>query len=461
LLHPSFGSLTALRPPKRTRAKRTPPFDGTAKRDNPLVPREWLSTPLFPVYAAPDSAPSVVKSNNRIWLFGVPNPLTGEPSHPRDIEHAAVFFTVCGFYQEMGQLLPLVGDVPPQATFSLNELARRVASYQDGVIVSKVLRRLSELRNVWVTLKYPPDANVTDAERDTVLERTFPLLANVDLSKVRQLGTCRIVRKLERVMIHPELAVLMRDINRSIHFRLAPFRQLRSEIARAIYLYMPSRAYWRDAKSPYQVSLTRLLTEIGAHVPAYPSYRRRIFTQHGAVYADTPIDGRRAKSILAQLDGLEMNGGKFRCCLRPNANGDDSLFCCWRDKALSERRPLPAGPALRNGALARAYRAAGGTDQDFDLLTRAGAAPELDALEAEWLAEASIQTENSSAFFKIAKALLGVSHFHELLREAVQELRDRPTLTHNPTGLLISRIVKRVRSLPPKLPPKGNTAPAR
>lgn len=473
-----------------------------------MVPSDWLTTPIFTIKPIPGRPPVVIGFKNREWRFGVASP-TGEASRPATLDHAAVLFTVLGVYQAEGQLLT---PDPLGVSISLKEIARRVSTYQTSLVRRAILQKLEDLRHIWVEYDHPvvvlKDGRPMMRNGQPICQMatdTFALLSDyatrklwaaadqpqidhsgkdyIDLEVWQQqngidpedpknqlaLPTSKpdgrkVHFVLKRVVLSREFLVLAREITRWIHVRLSEFRSLRSDIARAIYLYIPSRAAHRNADNPWRISITKLLTQIGVTVPPYASDRRQIFVQNGSPCLGTEIDGRLSRSIVAQLDSKPMAGGVFRCRIEKNAAGTDYLFVCWSEDA---NRKTPHDFKVYDDAIVRtdsekpskllaAWIAAGRDRAEY--LRRVSPPPELESHEAEWLTDAQIDTQSTALFFRMAKALLGEVQFHSLLKEAVQE-----SAAESPTGLLISRVLKAVANPPksePAAPPPAQPLPS-
>ena len=109
----------------------------------------------------------------------------------------------------------------------------------------------------------------------------------------------------------PEFAELLCDWTNIIHVRLDVLRTLASDLAQAIYLFIPSRAVHHKKDDPWKINLTDLFIKLGMNVPASKSLRKKALAQHGT------------KSVLKQLNGVPILSGCLRVSLRLNKEKSD------------------------------------------------------------------------------------------------------------------------------------------
>jgi hypothetical protein len=114
----------------------------------------------------------------------------------------------------------------------------------------------------------------------------------------------------------------MRDWTQIMHLNLGTLKALTSDIAQAIYLYLPSRAFHHTEKRPFEIRLALLLEQLGLPVPSSRSKRKEVLTQH-------------KRSVLSQLDGAEILSGKLRVALAPSDDGTDYKLLAWVEKGSS------------------------------------------------------------------------------------------------------------------------------
>lgn len=481
-------------PTKKTRAKRVPPTDGslddsyTGNRESPHVPKDWLTQPIFRLFpTGKPMDPIELKVGGHVWYFGVSNPLTHEPSRELTLDHAGVLFTILGVFQEkQSQQLDfcVTDDSVPSANISLTDIARRVSTYNSGVFMEQLRNVIDDLRNAYFAFEQLVPK--LDRNKQPVLSAgvpvmrkhitTFSLLHGYGVRKIYALGSDKLdadeqplssvgepvthAEWLDRLTLHPIMLQFANGLVRIVQFKVGAYRKITSDIARAIYLFIPSRAAHATSERPWRISLLKLLCQIGHPGVRWnddtkkydvlspslktPSERKRLFTQNGSVIPETDIDGRHSRSIIAQLDGAAMMLGHFHCRIERNANDTDWLFVCWkeaRDASAKDPHKLTVYDGSQPGALQNAWVSAGRDVATFR--TRIAKLPNFSDYETESFEQASIDLRTSKNFFQMAKALLGETHFDSLLREAVAEMTttNDTNTPQNPTGLLISRVI--------------------
>ena len=202
---------------------------------------------------------------------------------------------------------------------------------------------------------------------------------------------------------------------------LGTLESLSSRWAQAIYLFLPSRAYHHNVAEPFEITLTRLLDQIGAPIPATRKLRKKLFTQH-------------ERSILKQLDGVATLTGRLRVEIRTIADRSDYKLCAWVEPG-AVGSPKPPKP---RGKLIAAFLAKGRTEKE--LSKKLENRRDLDDYEQELLKRGSIVVAGNERFFTLAKALLGTDRFRGLLAEAKGDHIEGRPATKSPTARLIHRI---------------------
>jgi hypothetical protein len=227
-----------------------------------------------------------------------------------------------------------------------------------------------------------------------------------------------------------EFAGLLNRIPELKQLRLDVFNAIRSPLAQAIYLYIPSRAHHHSESQPFEITLTNLLEQVSFPVPAINWMRKKLFTQN-------------RHSILKQLDGLETLSGDFRVRLAPTADHTD-----WKLQAWVERKKMQPRYQKEPSKLLAAYLKSG---RSHELFSQALAhSTPLDGYETELLEAASVEIEKNRRFFEMTKALLLGPRFRSLLSEAKGDEIEGRKAGKNPTARLIHRIMEAIENLPCK-----------
>jgi len=391
-----------------------------------LVPRDWLNGPVF----SPKKQVAIreVAVNKNIWRMGIPNPLTNEPSAQIDMTHVRVLLGVLSFWK---------GDNP--MSMSIRELAKRASgSFGAGGAYFKLLRqKLGDLRDYWIGV-----------ELESGEKRMFPALSRIEITarNVRSkkpekqqtlaLDDWAVVKKqqgkdtsgthvqLDNVALAPEFVELLMDWTQLMHVRLDVMRSLTSDLAQAIYLYIPSRAVHHTKEDPWKIGLTALFEQLDLPIPPSKSVRKKILTQH-------------KKSVLRQLNDVPVLKGFLKVSLRLNKDKTDWLFLAWVETS-------DELPDLRtsDSALVDAWRRSGRPETELAKLLRT-TLPDLPDDARDLAKIASVDVEKVERFLRICILLLGKNRlFRKLAELKVEVIEGRGP--DNPTGTLIWRLLTEI-----------------
>jgi len=389
-----------------------------------LVPRDWLNGPVF----SPKKQVAIreVAVNKNIWRMGIPNPLTNEPSAQIDMTHVRVLLGVLSFWK---------GDNP--MSMSIRELARRASGSFGGAYFKLLRQKLGDLRDYWIGV-----------ELENGEKRMFPALSRIEITarNVRSrkpekqqtlaLDDWAVVKKqqgkeisgthvqLDNVALAPEFVELLLDWTQLMHVRLDVMRSLTSDLAQAIYLYIPSRAVHHAKEDPWKISLTTLFEQMGLPVPPSKSVRKKILTQH-------------KKSVVRQLNDVPVLKGFLKVSLRLNKDKTDWLFLAWVET--SDKLP---DLLASDSALVEAWRKSGRPEIDLAKVLRT-ALPDLPDDTRDLAKIASVDLEKVERFLRICILLLGKNKLLRMLAELkVEVIEGRGP--HNPTGTLIWRLLTEI-----------------
>jgi hypothetical protein len=391
-----------------------------------LVPRDWLSAPVF----SPKKQTGVrqVSVNNNVWRMGIDNPLTSTPSSRIDMTHVRVLLGVLSFWK---------GENP--LSMSISELARRASGSHGGAYFKLLRQKLGDLRDYWIAVELE-DGN----------KRIFPALSRIELStreirskkriadqrqhKLALEDSPRVVKgasehigthvQLENVTLAPEFVELLVDWTKLMHVRLDVMRNLTSDLAQALYLYIPSRAVHHSKEDPWRINLATLFEQLDLPVPTSKSVRKKILTQHKT-------------SVLRQLNGVPVLRGFLHVSLRLNKDKTDWLFLAWVDK----REGLP-DLYSSDSALVEAWRNSGRDEKELVGLLRAPL-PDLDDYQQELARLAKVELANAERFLRLCTNVLGKQKVVRTLAELkVEVIEGRGP--NNPTGTLIWRLLNEI-----------------
>jgi len=201
-------------------------------------------------------------------------------------------------------------------------------------------------------------------------------------------------------------------------------RSLTSDLAQAIYLYIPSRAVHHAKEDPWKISLTTLFEQMGLPVPPSKSVRKKILTQH-------------KKSVVRQLNDVPVLKGFLKVSLRLNKDKTDWLFLAWVET--SDKLP---DLLASDSALVEAWRKSGRPEIDLAKVLRT-ALPDLPDDTRDLAKIASVDLEKVERFLRICILLLGKNKLLRMLAELkVEVIEGRGP--HNPTGTLIWRLLTEI-----------------
>lgn len=375
------------------------------------APKDYFLGPVFA--ATPQSGAREVTIGDRRYQIGGFHPLRPDVHPPAlDVRHARATFSLLSFrdpFDSVGNRL---------IRFSFNEFCRRYARTNGGRYARAIKRILADLTDSYI--------RVTDVK--TGIFHQYRLIERVDIEgRPPRRRDAALAKSAQAEMwfngctLSPEFYGLLNRIAELQHLNLDVFTSIRSPLAQAVYLYLPSRAHHHSEAKPFEIAITKLLEQVSFPVPKHKSLREKLLCQH----AD---EGR---SILQQLDGLETLSGHFRVRLTDTADGADLKLQAWVER--KQRRPINT-----DSKLIAAYMRSG---RPRDLLDQAlSNIQELNDYEIDLLQRAGVQVQGNERFFELAKTILRESRFHGLLAEAKADELEGRKATKNPTARLIWRI---------------------
>ena len=384
------------------------------------APKDYFLGPVFA--ARKQTGPRDITINDTLYQIGgvhpLDDPLDKNAVMPAlDVRHARAIFSLLSFRD------PNCEDGTRLVRFSFNEFCRRYANSQGGRYARDIRRILKDLTNTFIS--------VTDIK--TEISHAYRILEHIDIEgRPPRRKDSRLARSLQKELwfnsctLSPEFFGLLNRIAELLHLKLSVFTSIRSPLAQAIYLYIPSRAHHHTEQDPFEITLTTLLQQVAAGVPVLKKLRKKLFTQH-------------ANSILKQLDGIETLTGRFRVRLAETVDGKDWKLQAWVEKNATA---LPARPPQKDSKLLRAFLKGGRTSEDWTQML-ARIVP-LSSYELDLLAAAEVDHEKNRRFLEPAKAILGEARFDGLLAEAKGDCLEKRKARKNPTARLIHRLMEAI-----------------
>ena len=289
-----------------------------------LAPKDYFLGPVFA--ATPQTGAREVTVADRLYVIGGFHPMDSDIHPPAlDVRHARAIFSLLSFrdpYEETRLI-----------RFSFNELCRRYAQSNGGRYARAIKKIVRDLMDSYI--------RVTDLK--TGVAHEYRLIERIDIEKrpIRRKDS-RLAKSSQLEMwfngctLSPEFCGLLSRIHELQHLKLDVFNSIRSPLAQAIYLYIPSRAHHHTEEKPFEIALTKLLQQVSFPVSPFKSKRRELFTKHE----------EENRSIIQQLDGLETLSGIFRVTLAETTDGTDWKLQAWVEQNKRKQKLTPEGSKL-------------------------------------------------------------------------------------------------------------------
>ena len=380
--------------------------------DMVLGPRDYFLGPVFA--ATKQSGPREVTIGERRYLIGGFHPMRRNFCPPAlDVRHARAIFCLLSFRDPF--------DGTRLIRFSFNEFCRRYACSNGGRYAQAISEIVADLLDSYI--------RVTDIK--TSVSHQYRLIEHIDIEtrpiRRKDAGLAnspQVEMWFNGCTLSPEFYGMLGRVAELQHLNLGVFTGIRSPLAQAIYLYLPSRAFHHSERKPFEISITKLLQQVSFPVPPLKFRRRQMFVQNN-------------NPILKQLNGVEILSGRFRVALADAADGSD-----WKLQAWVEKQPQRQKLSQSKSKLINAYLQSGRSRQYLEQALH-NIQP-LSAYELELLERAEVEVAGNDRFFELAKAVLKPSRFVGLLSEAKGDALEGRTARKSPTARLIYRIMEAV-----------------
>lgn len=410
------------------------PSRSNRKPELVLAPADYFLAPIFA--ATKQSGPREVtvrikdadgKIVEKRYLIGGFHPMRPELKPPAlDVRHARAIFSLLWFRHPLEDTRFI--------RFSFNELCLKYAQANGGRYAREIKKIVADLMDSYI--------RVTDL--NTNIDHEYRLIERIDIEKrPPRRRDSRLATSNQKEMwfngctLSPEFYALLDRVAELQHLKLNVFTAIRSPLAQAIYLYIPSRACHHTEAKPFEISLTRLLEQVSFPIPRQKCRRHKLFNQHAG----------ENRSIIQQLDGLETLRAIFHVRLAETSDGSD-----WKLLAWVENNGKPRASA-GNSKLVAAYLKSG---RSRELLDQAlSNIRPLTSYDTELLETADVVVGKNRRFFEMAKAILQEPRFVSLVSEAKSDLLEGRQPTKNPTARLIFRIMEAIET-PPRSNPSAN-----
>jgi hypothetical protein len=390
--------------------------------DRVPAPKDFFLGPVFA--ATRQTGQREVIIGDRHYLLGGFHPLR-EDRLPAalDVRHARAIFTLLSFRTEYQ-------DNPRIIRFAFGAFCRRYANSNGGRYLRAIKEIISDLTDSYIQVT---ELKTKVATSYRLIERVVIQGRPIARRDSAEASSNQTELRLNEISLSPEFYRLLNRIAELQDLKLSVFTSIRSPLAQAIYLYIPSRSVHHDERDPFEISLTKLLEQVSFPVPEYKSKRKELFTKHA----------EQGRSILQQLDGRETLTGRFKVRLVETADGSD-----WKLQTWVEKSPQPNRFLNGESKIIKAYLASG-RPQEYLEQALANIRP-LSDYEIDLMNAASIEVEKSRKCFEMLKAILKEPSFHSALAEAKSAELEGRKARKNPTARLIHRL-QEIVATPPQL----------
>jgi len=375
------------------------------------APRDYF---IGPVFAATKQATSrQVTIGDRRYQIGGFHPLDAMKRPPAlDVRHARAIFTLLSFRDPF--------EETRMVRFSMNEFCRRYARTNGGRYSRDIRRIFGDLLDTYIRIQ---DVETNIAHSYRLIERVHIEERPIRRKDDKRAENPQLELWFNVITLSEEFYAVMNRIAELHHLKLDVFTGIRSPLAQAIYLYIPSRAHHHTEKKPFEINLTTLLQQVSHPIPEHKSRRHQLFTQHRT-------------SIIAQLDGKETLSGVFRVNLVETADKTDWKLQAWVERTGQGKQPRK----LPDSKMVQAFLRSGRTREDLE--RRLNRIAPLSTYDRDLLKLGKIEVEGNTRFFEMAKALLGETRFEGLLAEAKGYAVEGVKATKSPTARLIFHLME-------------------
>lgn len=343
------------------------------------VPQIWGTNPIFA--ATKQTRTTEVRlSDGALWKMGVQPPFGAitNPDYLRgfDVRHGEVIFKLLAFFRENGI------DFNHKVDISYYKLLQIVGWQLGNKNLEKLKEILGDLNNIWTQIIINDNEYIK-----------FQVLFAAESGFINR---AKDTSKLKYIQFAPTFLEFLGDIELFFSIRLDIFNAMSSGIAKAVYLYLPSRALKNTEASPFKITLTNLYKQIHIKIPAYKSDRFKKMTQNKF-------------SIISQLDNALINySKKLRVKLEETKDGKDFNFCVWVEDLADKDYNIPGKDSLRTWFINGRDKTSGASKEFSELIKNI---EPLNGYQIEIIQSAEIDFRKSKIFLEQSKALLGEGTF--------------------------------------------------
>ncbi|MDQ8182713.1 hypothetical protein [Pelagicoccus sp. SDUM812005] len=346
----------------------------------PRVPKDLVSAPFFA--ARPQDKPRYLNIGDVRWGIGVEHPTNHRPSPALDIRHGRACFALLSF-RERAQGRDI--------EFSIYEFSRRYANSCGGKFCRNLLEILFDLRDTWISREWR-NGHETRREMFTIIGDIKVHQKGIRRSDAKEADGIQLDLELDRITLSPEFFDLLEDWCNLSRIRLDVLKSMRSNLAQAIYSYIPYRAAGRTKSTPYEITAESILQQVSARVPPAKSSRAKVFLQHSA-------------SVIRQLDGAETLDGVLRVSIKETIDRRDYKLLFWEERVASREDRTTATKTSYTSQM-----------RLIEPSTHHNSSKKLSKSKILELERKGIQFSGYEDFFELMHALLGEDRFESIAR---------------------------------------------
>jgi hypothetical protein len=373
-----------------------------------FVPRDWLTSPLFLAGEQPHGR--TVEIRGATWTLGVPNPFQPQqPSSRINFNHVRLLIA----------LLSLRFPGQPTIPASIRQICSAYGSGYGQPQRRQIKAMINDLRNFWVRVTMDGGARSLE----------FSLIHSAALEKevTESQGEVKVREFLDDLRLHPHFMEILADVARVLHVRVDVVNSLPTDTARALYLFIPSRAVnYGSGDRAWTIRARTLLGQVGVEVPPnQPSVLRR-----------------RLSTSVEPLDGVPLLGPTLRSRIVYDRK-DNPQVLFWVERS-SRQRSFADSVLERRGVLVNLLTEAGWTDEQIRArLNRHAPLP--DHLVTR-LTRSGIDPVSNRVFLELACCILGEARFEYICSELFQSVIEG-TLNGSASAILNHRLQAAIGSL--------------
>lgn len=360
----------------------------------PRVPKDLVSAPFFA--ARPQDKPRYLHIGDVRWGIGVEHPTNHRPSPALDIRHGRACFALLSF-RERAQGRDI--------EFSIYEFSRRYANSCGGKFCRNLLEILFDLRDTWISREWR-NGHETRREMFTIIGDIKVHQKGIRRSDAKEADGIQLDLELDRITLSPEFFDLLEDWCNLSRIRLDVLKSMRSNLAQAIYSYIPYRAAGKTKSTPYEITAESILQQVSARVPPAKSSRAKVFLQHSA-------------SVIRQLDGAETLDGVLRVSIKETIDRRDYKLLFWEERDSLINKEMNSTPVPVDSREDRSTATKASYTSQVRLIgpsTQHNSSKKLSKSKISDLERKGIQFTGYEDFFELMHALLGEDRFELIAR---------------------------------------------